>query len=193
MISTENTTKAQTDLSVYDNSWYNPGGGTIKRVIWYMVNVLFFINPLNPISGLKVALLRLFGAKIGKGVVIKPAVNIKYPWLLSIDDYSWIGEKVWIDNLAKVTIGKNCCISQGAMLLCGNHNYKKTAFDLIVKPITLEEGAWVGALSVVCPGVIIKSHAILTVQSVATETLEPYGLYKGNPAIRIRERSIASI
>ena len=80
------------------------------------------MNPLNPFSGLKVFLLQLFGAKVGKGVVIKPNVNIKYPWLLEIGDYTWIGERAWIDNLAQVKIGKNCCISQGAMLLCGNNN-----------------------------------------------------------------------
>jgi putative colanic acid biosynthesis acetyltransferase WcaF len=180
----------QTDLSKYNNSWYNPGASKIKILVWYFTNVLFFINPLNPVSGLKVFLLKLFGAKMGKGVVIKPNVNIKYPWLLEVGDYTWIGEKVWIDNLAKVTIGKNCCLSQGAMLLCGNHNYKKSTFDLIVKPITLEDGAWVGALSVVCPGVTLKSHAILTVHSVATETLEAFSLYKGNPAVKIREREI---
>jgi putative colanic acid biosynthesis acetyltransferase WcaF len=184
------TRQGTTNLSVYDNRWYNPGGGPVKRLLWYFINIIFFMNPLNPFSCIKTGLLRLFGAKIGKGVVIKPNVNIKYPWLLRIGDYTWIGERVWIDNLAMVTIGSHCCISQGAMLLCGNHNYKKSTFDLIVKPITLENGAWVGAMSVVCPGVTLKSHAILTVQSVATETLEAYGLYKGNPAVRIRERQI---
>lgn len=104
----------------------------IKGFIWYFVNVLFFINPMNPISGLKVFLLRLFGAKIGKGVVIKPGVNIKYPWLLTIGNNVWIGEKVWIDNLDNVTIANDVCISQDAILLCGNHNYKKSTFDLIV-------------------------------------------------------------
>lgn len=185
------TTKGTTNLAGYDNSWYDPGGGPLKRGLWYFVNIAFFMNPLNPFSGLKVMLLRLFGAKIGRGVVIKPNVNIKYPWLLQIGDYSWIGERVWIDNLAQVTIGSHCCISQGALLLCGNHHYKKTSFDLIVKPITLEDGAWAGAMTVICPGVTLKSHAILTVQSVATETLEAYGLYKGNPAVRIRDRVIS--
>ena len=93
-----------TDLSHYDNSWYNPGKGGFIRIVWYFINVLFFINPLNPFSCIKVRLLRLFGAKIGKGVVIKPKVNIKYPWRLEVGNYTWIGENAWIDNLANVKI-----------------------------------------------------------------------------------------
>ena len=180
-----------TNLSRYDNSWYNSGGGTIKRFTWYFINVLFFINPLNPFSGIKVWLLRLFGAKVGKGVNIKPCVNIKYPWLLEVGDYTWIGEDVWIDNLTWVKIGSNVCLSQGAMLLCGNHNYKKTTFDLMVGDITLEDGSWVGAQSIVCPGVTVRSHAVLGVKSVANHDLEPYSIYQGNPAQKIRTRIIS--
>lgn len=139
-------------------------------------------------NGLKVAILKLFGSKIGKGVIIKPGVNIKYPWLLAIGDYSWIGEDVWIDNLAQVTIGLNCCISQGALLLCGNHNFRSETFDLIVKPITIEDGAWVGAKSVVCPGVTVKEDAIITVGSVATKSLDAATIYQGNPAVSKRKR-----
>ncbi|CDF80620.1 acetyltransferase [Formosa agariphila KMM 3901] len=134
--------------------------------------------------------MKLFGAKIGKGVVIKPGVNIKFPWLLTIGDYTWIGEKVWIDNLAEVIIGKNVCISQEAMLLCGNHNYKKSTFDLMVGKVNIEDGAWVGAKSIVCPGVTIGSHAILTVNSVATTRLDANNIYQGNPAKQIRKRVI---
>lgn len=181
----------KTDLSVYDNSWYNPGGGLFKRLIWYIANVLFLLNPLNPFSGIKIRILRLFGAKIGKGVNIKPCVNIKYPWLLEIGDYTWIGENVWIDNLATVQIGSNVCISQGAMLLCGNHNYKKATFDLMIGNITLEDGSWVGAQSVVCPGVTLHSHSVLGVNSVANHDLEPYSIYQGNPAQKIRSRNIS--
>lgn len=181
----------KTDLSRYDNSWYHPGG-KIKRLAWYFTNVLFFINPLNPFSGIKVCLLRLFGAKIGIGVNIKPCVNVKYPWLLEVGDYSWIGENVWIDNLAKVKIGNNVCISQGAMLLCGNHNYKKSTFDLIIGEITLEDGSWIGAQSMVCPGVTVHTHAVLSAGSVACRDLETYGVYQGSPAVKVRERVINS-
>jgi putative colanic acid biosynthesis acetyltransferase WcaF len=132
--------------------------------------------------------LRTFGAKIGRGVNIKPGVNVKYPWNLEIGNYAWIGENVWIDNLGKVTIGNNVCISQGAMLLCGNHDYKRSTFDLIVGDITLENGAWVGARSTVCPGVTLHSHAVLSVNSVASRDLDSYAIYQGVPAVKIRER-----
>ncbi|NOZ36199.1 MAG: colanic acid biosynthesis acetyltransferase WcaF [Chlorobi bacterium] len=180
----------KTDLSKFNNSWYKPGGNRVKRIFWYFVNVLFFLNPWNPISFLKVFLLRIFGAKIGKGVIIKPSVNIKYPWRLSVGNNVWIGEKVWIDNLANVEIGNNVSISQGAMLLCGNHNYKKSTFDLITGDIKLEEGVWIGAFSIVTPGITCKSHSILAVNSVATKNLEAYTIYQGNPAAEIRKRTI---
>ncbi len=177
----------KTDLSSFNNKWYQPGS-KFKILLWYFTNVLFFQNTLIPSSGLKISLLKFFGATIGKGVVIKPGVNIKYPWMLKIGNHSWIGEKVWIDNLAEVKIGNNVCVSQGAMLLCGNHNYKKTTFDLIVKEIVLEDGVWIGAQCIVCPGVICHSHSILSVNSVANKEMEAYSIYQGNPAVKVRQR-----
>ena len=179
-----------TRLDIYDNSWFDTGRNVVVRSLWYFVNVIFFINPLNPVSSLKVFFLRLFGAKIGKGVNIKPAVNIKYPWKLEVGDYAWIGEKVWIDNLTEVKIGAHACLSQGAMLLTGNHNYKKESFDLMLGEIHLEEGAWIGAQATVCPGVRCKSHSILSVGSVATHDLDAWTIYQGNPAQALRKRSI---
>ena len=144
-----------------------------------------------PISYLKVLLLRLFGAKIGKGVVIKPSVNIKYPWNLEVGDYSWIGEHVWIDNLALVQIGNHCCLSQGALLLCGNHNFKVVEFDLMLGKIVLKDGVWVGAKSIVCPGTTMQSHSVLTSGSLAKGILAGYSIYQGNPAVKIKDRIIA--
>ena len=97
-------------------------------------------------------LLRMTGASVGAGVVIKPRVTIKYPWKLAVGNHSWIGEQVWIDNLDQVTIGAHVCISQGALLLCGNHDYKKPTFDLITGPIVLEDGVWIGAKASVALG-----------------------------------------
>ncbi len=178
----------RSDLSTFDNAWYQPGGGSLKRTLWYFTNIFFFLNPWNPFSGLKCRILRLFGAKVGEGVIIKPAVNIKYPWRLRIGNHCWIGEQVWIDNLEDVLIEDHVCLSQGAMLLTGNHNYKRPTFDLVIGTIVLETGAWIGAKSVVCPGVRVMSHAILSVGSVATKDLAPWTIYQGNPAVALRKR-----
>ncbi|MBI5727162.1 MAG: colanic acid biosynthesis acetyltransferase WcaF [Ignavibacteriales bacterium] len=177
------------DLSRFNNSWYKPAG-IVKSITWYFTNALFFNTPLFPLNGLKVRILRLFGASVGRGVIIKPSVNIKYPWLLSVGNYTWIGEHVWIDNLAEVIIHDSVCISQGALLLCGNHNYKSVTFDLIIGKIELECGVWVGARSVVCPGVTMRSHSILSVGSVLQKNTEAFTIYQGNPAIAVRKRVI---
>jgi putative colanic acid biosynthesis acetyltransferase WcaF len=180
-----------TNLNQFNNSWYNPGGNVIKRFLWYNTNVIFF-NSAFPINRVKVFLLRLYGAKIGAGAIIKPRVNIKYPWKLNVGNNVWIGEEVWIDNIADVSIADNVCISQGAMLLCGNHDYKKQTFDLLLGQIVLEEGVWIGAKSTVCPGITCKSHSVLSVGSTATANLESYTIYQGNPAQKVRDRKIAS-
>ena len=179
----------KSDLSKFNNDWYQPGGA-VKRTCWFYINAIFFQTNIFPFSGLKVYLLRLFGAKVGKGVFIKPSINIKYPWFLEIGDYVWIGENAWIDNLTNVIIGNNVCISQGAMLLTGNHNYKLQSFDLMVGKIILEDGVWIGAKSVVCPGITCASHSILSVGSIATKNLESYSIYQGNPAIKVKDRII---
>lgn len=176
-----------TQIKLFNNSWYHPGN-PIKRVAWILVSALFFQHSLALGTGWKCFLLRIFGAKVGKGVMIKPNVTIKYPWFLKIGDYTWIGEQVWLDSLASITIGSNCCISQGALLLTGNHDYTKVSFDLIIGKIVLEDGVWIGAKSVVCPGVICFTHSVLAVGSVATKNLDTYSIYQGNPAIFKKKR-----
>ncbi len=160
------------------------------RLLWIIVGNIF-INSYVPLPiSIKRIILILFGAKLGKGLILKPKVNIKYPWLLEIGDDCWIGEEVWIDNLAKVIIGNNVCISQGAMLLTGNHDYKKPTFDLIIGEIIVENGVWLGAKSMVCPNVICYDHSVLAVGSIATKNMESHGIYKGNPALIMNKRAM---
>jgi len=180
----------QTDLSTYNNAPFHPGGNAVKRVLWFYLNALFFKTSLVPSSGFKRFLLRLFGAKVGKNVIVKPGVNIKYPWHLTIGNYTWIGENVWIDSLVPVTIGSNVCISQGAMILTGSHNYKKTSFNLVTKSVALEDGVWIGACAIINAGVIAGTHSVLTGGSVANKNLDPWSVYQGNPAVKTRERVI---
>jgi len=180
----------KTNLSLYNNHPYHPGGNAFTRLMWHFINSFFFKSGLFPVYGLKVFLLKVFGAKLGKNVTIKPYVNIKYPWNLTIGNDVWIGENVWLDSLEMITIGANACISQGATMLTGSHNYKKATFDLITAPVTLEDGVWIGAGAIVNQGITAASHAVLTSGSVATKDMEAYSVYQGNPAVKIRDRVI---
>jgi putative colanic acid biosynthesis acetyltransferase WcaF len=131
-----------------------------------------------------------YGCKTGRDIRAKPFVNIKYTWKLATGDHTWVGEGCIIENLAHVKLGDNVCLSQGCMLLTGNHNYRKTSFDLFVKPVIIEDGAWISAKAVVCPGVIVASYAVLRAGSVAVHNIGPYAVYQGNPGIKIRSRII---
>jgi putative colanic acid biosynthesis acetyltransferase WcaF len=185
-------TQTKIDLSTYDNTWYQPGS-KVKRLFWYFFNSLILKNGWLPFSSLRIWGLKIFGASIGNNVVIKPGVSVKYPWKLHIGNNCWIGENVWIDNLDEVTLEDNVCISQGALLLCGNHNYKSKAFDLMIAPILIKEGAWIGANCSIAPGIVLESHAVLTMGSTATTHLEAYGIYTGNPAVKVKLRQLYKI
>jgi putative colanic acid biosynthesis acetyltransferase WcaF len=113
---------------------------------------------------------------------------VKYPWLLSIGNNSWIGEDVWIDNLVEVKIGANVCISQGAYLCTGNHDWSDKSFGLDVRPIVLEDGAWVGARSLIGPGVVIREYGIATAGSVVVRSIPAYEIHSGNPAALAKRR-----
>ncbi len=177
------------DLSKYENTWYKPGP-LVYRMLWLFFGRVF-VNTYLPLPiFFKVLVLRLFGAKIGKGVVIKPKVNIKYPWFLEIGDYAWIGELVWIDNLDSVKIGDHSCLSQGVLLLNGNHDYKKSTFDLIVDKIIIEEGVWIGAKSIVTQGVICGKNSVLGTGSLLSQNLPEMEIWTGNPAKFIRKREL---
>ena len=178
------------NLSLFSTGDFDKGTSAIKITIWYFINAFLVRASWNPIMSVKIWLLRLFGAKIGKGLIIKNNVTIKYPWKLSVGNDVWLGENCWIDNLDYVKIGNNVCISQGALLITGNHDYTKIDFPYRNAPITVEDGAWIGAKAVVAPGVTIKEHSILTIGTICTKDTEPFGIYQGNPAVKIKMRQI---
>lgn len=182
--------RAETDLSRYDNAGYDPGRGPLWRAAWYLVNILFFLNPLNPFSGVKKQLLTLFGAKLGEGVVLKPAVNIKYPWKLSIGSHVWIGERAWLDSLAPITLGDHVCISQGTYLCTGSHDSSVADFPPLIEPIVIEKGVWVGAQATILGGVTLGTHSVVAAGAVVTRDTRPYMIYTGNPALIVGERAI---
>jgi putative colanic acid biosynthesis acetyltransferase WcaF len=169
---------------------YRYGRSFPIRIIWHFINAIVFQSQVVPLYGIKVRLLRLFGAKLGTGVKIKPGVCIKYPWYLEIGDHVWLGENVWLENGNQLTIGSHVVLSQGAYVCNQSRDWADPLMGGITKPVVIEDGAWVSSFAKVFLGVTIGEEAIVTPGTVVTSNLEPRGIYRGNPAEKIGERRI---
>lgn len=134
---------------------------------------VFFLNPVPWPSTLRIAILRIFGARIGERVVVRSNVNITFPWRLEVGDDVWLGEEVLILSLAPVVIESNVCISQRAFLCTGSHDFRAANFDLITKPITVRSGSWVAAQAFIAPGVEIGEGSMVAAGSVVSENVPP--------------------
>lgn len=178
------------DLRLTSAGGYRPGRGYVVRVLWLVVEALVFLNPVVPVVAPKRTILRWFGASIGKRVLIKPSIHIKYPWRLVVGEDAWLGERAWIDNMENVAIGEHAVISQGAYLCTGNHDWNDPGLPLSPQPIIIEPGAWVGAFATVGPGVTIRRESVLTLGTVCIRDTEPGKIYRGNPAIAVGERRV---
>ena len=179
-------------LDRYDNSWFRPGRSLLWRAAWLWAGLPLFRCSLLPFSGFRVALLRLFGAKVGSGVVIHSEAVVKYPWHLVVGDHCWLGERCWIDNLTTVTLESQVCISQGAYLCTGNHDWTDPAFGLRVLPITLHEGSWAGARCTLLPGTVLERGAVAGAGSVISGIVPAFEIWSGNPAAFVRMRRVLS-
>lgn len=154
------------DLSKFNNATFSRGVPTWKEALWWAVRSLFF-SPWFPIpSSIKVVLLRCFGAKIGRGVVIRSRVNITFPWRFECGDQVWIGDEVLILSLERVKIGSNVCVSQRAFLCTGSHDFRKESFDLITGPIVIGDSCWIAAGAFVGPGAIVPDGTMVKVGEV---------------------------
>lgn len=175
-------------LDTYNRNSFDRGRPKWMEALWLIAQWILVSSSL-PGTSHRRWVLRLFGARIGRGVDIKPRVRVKFPWRLTVGDHSWIGESVWIDNLADVNIGSHCCISQGAYFCTGSHNWAEPGFDLIIAPIVIANSTWICARSVVGPGVTVGEGSVLALGSVATHNLMPWSIYSGTPAKRVKARS----
>lgn len=180
---------SRTRLDLFDASdGLDRGKPKLYEAVWYLCKCFFFLSPLPWPSSLRCFLLRFFGAKVGAGVVIKPRVNIHFPWKLELCDHSWLGEEVFILNFEVVKIGSHVCISQRAFLCGGNHDFRDEKFRYRNAPITIEDEAWIGAQTFVAPGVTVGAGAVVSACSFVNQNLPPAMICAGNPCVAVKPR-----
>lgn len=153
------------NLRTYDQSNFDRGRPSWFVLIWWFVQAVAF--PLSPhnFNGFRCWLLRLFGAKIGAGVLIRPTARFTYPWKVDIGDYSWIGDDVVFYSLEAIRVGRHCVISQKSYLCTGSHNIQDRAFRLETAAIVIGNGAWVATDCFIAPGVEIGANAVIGARS----------------------------
>lgn len=174
------------NLGLYDRSDFDEGAPRWKRRLWVVVRCIFFQTSWPWRPGFRAGLLRVFGAKVGTGVLFGANVNISYPWRLTIGDNVWIGDDVGVLSLAQVTIESNVCVSRRAFLCTGSHDFGREDFKLKVAPIAVRRGTWIAIGSLIAAGVTIGEGAVVSAGSVVLEDIPANCLVRGNPAQLVR-------
>jgi len=159
----------------------------IVQLWWLTQSTLFGFSPQFMYAWRRF-LLRLFGSKIGKNVLVRPTIRVTYPWKVTIGDYSWIGDDVVLYSLGKIEIGKNTVISQKSYLCAGSHDYTKPTFDIYAKPITIGDEVWIATDVFLAPGVTIGKGTVVGVRSTVLQDLPPGKICYGNPAKPTKDR-----
>lgn len=157
--------------------------------LWWLVQALFFKTSPQVLYGWRRFLLRAFGAKIGRNVIIRPSVTVTYPWKVTIGDYSWIGDDVVLYSLGEINIGNNVVISQKSYLCGGSHNYTKPDFPILSQKITIEDECWLATDVYVSPGVTIAQGTVVGARSGVFKDLPAGKVCMGSPAKIVKDRA----
>ncbi|OLO27352.1 colanic acid biosynthesis acetyltransferase WcaF [Priestia megaterium] len=176
------------NLNKYNQNWYSRGKNNFTILIWWFIQGTLFRFSLHNMYNWRNWLLRLFGAKIGRGVKIRSTAKFTYPWKVSIGNDSWIGDNVKFYSLDNISIGSNCVISQESYLCTGSHDIEDVYFGLVTKPIFIKDGAWVASDVFVYPGVTIHEMAVVAARSTVTTDLSAKKVYGGSPAKYLKRR-----
>jgi len=166
------------DLLAFSGSWHSSGSRLIYLVSWFFTQHLIFKSALLP-TALRPLILRLFGASIGRNVIIRRGAKVHFPWKLVIGDNCWLGEEVWFINHERVTLGSNVCISQRSIICSGGHDYKSASLEYALKPIEIKDGAWVCLDAKVLPGVTIGECSVISAGEIARKSVPDYSMLVG--------------
>lgn len=175
-------------LNLYNQEGYSRGRSGAVVLLWWLVQATLFRCSPQPMYGFRRFLLRLFGARVGRGVKVRPSVTITYPWKVSIGDHSWIGDRAELYSLERIEIGAHCVVSQRSYLCTGSHDAGDVAFSLVVKPIVIEDGAWVASDAFLYPGVTVGAMAVVAARSTVLKDVPAGEIHAGSPAKYLKER-----
>ncbi|MEG4322667.1 MULTISPECIES: hormogonium polysaccharide biosynthesis acetyltransferase HpsU [unclassified Microcoleus] len=181
------TGESLVDLRKYDQSKFDRGRPGWVILLWWFVQAIAFPLTPHPCNSIRSGLLRLFGAKIGRGAVIRPTARFTYPWKIEIGDYSWIGDDVVLYSLERIAIGEHCVISQKSYLCTGSHDPQDPAFGLITASVIINNGVWIAADCFIGPGVAIGANALIGSRSSVFENMPAGFVCTGTPC-RPRDR-----
>lgn len=164
--------------------------GKSKLVVqlWWLVQATVFKMSPQFLYGWRRFLLRCFGAKIGKKVIIRPSVQITYPWKVSIGDYSWIGDEVVLYSLGEIQIGSNTVISQRSYICTGSHDYNSENFNIYSQKITIGDKCWLATDVYVAPSISIGDFTVVGARSSVFANLPSNKVCVGSPAKPIKDR-----
>jgi putative colanic acid biosynthesis acetyltransferase WcaF len=164
------------------SSFTGGSGYTVARKIqigaWFPLQHIVFKSALFPAS-LRPSILRLFGASVGQGVLIRRGVRIHFPWNLHIGNNCWIGEEAWFINHERISIGSDVCISQRSVICSGGHDFRSASLEYAHKPIEIKDGAWVCLDAKVLPGVTIGECSVVSAGEIARKSLPDFSMLVG--------------
>lgn len=181
------------DLRQYDLSNCDRGRPSWLILLWWLVQAIAFPLSLHNLNGFRAWLLRLFGAKIGQGVVIRPTARFTYPWKVAIGDYSWIGDDVVFYSVDLIQVGCHCVISQKSYLCTGSHDLQDSRFSLINAPIKIGNGVWIAADCFVAAGVTIGANSVIGARSSVFRDIPHTQLAWGTPCTPRHQREMKTV
>jgi putative colanic acid biosynthesis acetyltransferase WcaF len=178
------------DLSRYDQSWFDRGRSGLVVILWDLCWLLLIRPCPQPLYAWKRFIWRCFGARIGRGVLLRSTVRCNYPWKVTIGDHAWIGEEAWLYALDRIEIGSHAVISQQAYLCTGSHDIADPHFGLKTAPIRIGHGAWVALGATVMRGVTVGDGAVIGARAVAHKDMPAWTVCAGDPCTPIKPRAV---
>jgi putative colanic acid biosynthesis acetyltransferase WcaF len=159
--------------------------------LWWIVQATLFAWSPQFLYGWRRFLLRLFGARIGRKVLIRPTVKVTYPWKIYIGDYSWIGDDVVLYSLGEIIIGRHTVISQKSYICTGSHDYTSLSFNIFSEPVQIGNEVWIATDVFVAPGVRVGDGSVVGARSSVLQDLPPGKICYGNPAEAVKNRPVS--